>query len=124
MWIDFSFHLLCSYLLSFLVRVAANSDKNKMAPSNIATVFAPALLRCAFSLAFILGAEAIGDFPSHRDPSILRYLRRLDQDPMASMVDTPKINSIVVVLLQYFDYIFRVRPKRPPRTLLNVTLPE
>jgi hypothetical protein len=35
----------CSYLFSFLVRVAANADKNKMAPANIATVFAPALLR-------------------------------------------------------------------------------
>jgi len=68
---------LLDYLFSFLVRVAANSDKNKMAPPNIATVFAPALLR------------------------------RFDRDPMASMADSSKINAIVVVLIQDFDFMFR-----------------
>ncbi len=108
-----AFWLLCvySYLFSFLVRVAANADKNKMAPTVIATVFAPALLRFVrnrVSLHTVVAPPlAVLTFPPpHSHPVITR---RADQDPIAAMADTPKINSIVVVLIQEFEYVFRVR---------------
>ena len=99
-----------SYLFSFLVRVAANADKNKMAPTVIATVFAPALLRFVrnrVSLHTVVAPPlAVLTLPPHSHPVITR---RADQDPIAAMADTPKINSIVVVLIQEFEYVFRVR---------------
>jgi len=65
-----------SYLLSFLLKVAAYAEVNKMALHNLATVFAPNLLRPQQS-------NALG-----------------------MVTDTPKINGVVNTLLQDYEYVF------------------
>eukprot|EP00005_Dracoamoeba_jomungandri_P002096 CAMPEP_0174253966 /NCGR_PEP_ID=MMETSP0439-20130205/3325_1 /TAXON_ID=0 /ORGANISM="Stereomyxa ramosa, Strain Chinc5" /LENGTH=987 /DNA_ID=CAMNT_0015335303 /DNA_START=51 /DNA_END=3011 /DNA_ORIENTATION=- len=71
---------LLDYLLSFLRRVSEYSEINKMALHNLATVFAPNLLRKQQSNAF------------------------------GMVVDTPMINSIVNTLISEYDYIFEDLP--------------
>ncbi len=69
---------LLEYLLAFLLLVAKHSSVNKMAVHNLATVFAPALLR------------------------------KNEGDAFGMMSDTPKINAIFNIIMNDFDYIFKV----------------
>jgi len=66
------------YLLAFLRRVSEHSEVNMMALHNLATVFAPNLLRKA------------------------------DSNALGMVVDTPLINSCFNILLRDFDYVFGV----------------
>jgi len=67
------------HLISFLSRVEKHSEVNKMAVHNLATVFAPNLLR-------------------HREDNMVQ-----------SAMDTPLINGIVSTLIKDFDAIFSVQ---------------
>lgn len=69
-------HATLKYLMAFLGRVATHSDENKMAVHNLATVFAPNLLRL-----------------------------REDNRVQAAM-DTPYINGVIQSFIQDFDNLF------------------
>lgn len=64
------------YLLTFLLKISTFAEVNKMALHNLATVFAPNLLK------------------SHQSNAI------------GMVTDTPKINAVINTLLQDYEYVF------------------
>jgi len=82
--------IILNYLLSFLNKVSTYSEKNKMTAANLATVFGPNILR------------------PKNDTS------------QTAQLESPFVNKVAQVLIQFYDTLFVPKTNQPPVPALAV----
>jgi len=81
--------IILNYLLSFLSKVSSYSEKNKMTAVNLATVFGP------------------------------NILRPKNETSQTAQLESPFVNKVAQVLIQFYDTLFAPKTNQPPAIAVN-----